>query len=116
MAGCGEVFALLVALRFLGPTVTTIATDCKMVLDIWSKGPLQDLSDVCFSELWVDMIRIVTDTGLGNLSMVKVKSHLSRAAALSRGIPCWAWAGNREADRLARLGAEAQTALPYVRQ
>eukprot|EP00959_Pyramimonas_sp_CCMP1952_P353798 7412593-Pyramimonas_sp.AAC.1 len=51
MAGCEEVYALLVALRFLGPTVTTIATDCNMVLDSWSKGPLQDLSDICSSEL-----------------------------------------------------------------
>ena len=46
MSGCGEVFALLVALRHIGATPTVIATDCKMVLDIWNAGPAQDLTNV----------------------------------------------------------------------
>eukprot|EP00959_Pyramimonas_sp_CCMP1952_P001251 25119-Pyramimonas_sp.AAC.1 len=38
MAGCGEVFASPAALCFAGPSSTLIATDCKMVADIWMYG------------------------------------------------------------------------------
>eukprot|EP00959_Pyramimonas_sp_CCMP1952_P339067 7100917-Pyramimonas_sp.AAC.1 len=76
MAGCEEVHALLVCLRFLGPAPTTIAADLNYGLIFF---------------------RIGADIGFENITMVKVKSHLSRVAALARDIPFWTWAGNREA-------------------
>ena len=86
MSGCGEVFALLVALRHSGATPTVIATDCKMVLDIWNAGPAQDLTNVCFSEVWHDIFRAAEDVGHANIIFVKVKSHFSRTAAVNANV------------------------------
>eukprot|EP00959_Pyramimonas_sp_CCMP1952_P170241 3556593-Pyramimonas_sp.AAC.1 len=42
-SGCGEVYALVMALRLAGPEAMEIVTDCKAVLDTWTLGPTQDL-------------------------------------------------------------------------
>ena len=100
-SGCGEVFALLMGLRSLEVGPVEIATDCQLGTDVWAKGPAQCLDDLAYSELWEQIFTLAEDYGYENITLLKVRSHLSLMKACESGIPIWAWRGNKEADRLA---------------
>ena len=114
-AGGGEIYAFLMALELCGAGPVSIVTDCKLVIDVWQQGPDQPLERLAFSELWRRIFDKGEDLGRENITLIKIKSHLSLTRALERGHPIWAWKGNKEADRLADLGARCHPRNPNSR-
>eukprot|EP00959_Pyramimonas_sp_CCMP1952_P107457 2246680-Pyramimonas_sp.AAC.1 len=103
------------ALRSLEVGVVEIASDCQLVVDVWAKGPDQDFDRLAYSELWVQIFQTAQDYGIENITLRKVRSHLSLTKALEVGMPIWAWKGNNEADRLAGEGAKLHPTNPRAK-
>ncbi|CAK0886653.1 unnamed protein product [Prorocentrum cordatum] len=78
-AGCGEVYSLRMALRSLEVGVVEIASDCQLVVDVWAKGPDQDLGGLAYSEVWVQIFQVAQDDGIESITLLKVAAAFVEA-------------------------------------
>ena len=100
-----ELWGLLGILRYALPPLS-IGTDNAEVVRGWESGPLYCSNPAKEgADLWGRIWDKVRDVGKAGLSVYKVKAHLGKHAIEQGRISLEDWGGNREADRLAVLGA-----------
>ena len=92
-----------------------VITDCKMVQDVWGFGPGQNLEDIAYSEIWRGIFDLSEVVGRDLISVRRVRSHLSLGQARRQGVSEWEWRGNKRADELAKIGAQAHPTNPLIK-
>eukprot|EP00959_Pyramimonas_sp_CCMP1952_P327486 6855651-Pyramimonas_sp.AAC.1 len=49
-----ELYAVLMILRHAGPGNLEVGVDCEALVSVWSRGLLQDCTDLPFGEFWTE--------------------------------------------------------------
>ena len=113
--GYAELYAVVRVLREKGLGHLTIVSDCKGIVDDYLRGEAFCTSHQSkYADLWCEFWFLVNDAGHDQVSLVWVKAHASWRVAELLGTSWCQHIGNKEADRLAKLGARLhpQTGLP----
>eukprot|EP00959_Pyramimonas_sp_CCMP1952_P391979 8214022-Pyramimonas_sp.AAC.1 len=66
-----ELYVVLMSLRHSGPDEILLGVDCQSLLDVWARGPHQNVMNTPFGEYWGEVLARVRDRGEGQTALFK---------------------------------------------